>query len=245
MELREYARILVRRGWIIAVVAAVTAISALAFSLVQPVVYQASIIVKVQPARLSDWGQTQAIKDILNTFTRDITTLTMAQKVNDRLQLDLSAPKLLSKIVASPDLLNYEIRIDARDRNRDIALRIAETWAQVFKEERDQANLELDQRDRVLVDIRDYATWHIFSPKKKITTLAGGVLGLLIGGIIVFVLEYMEAGVVRGPEDVERYAGLPVLGAIPELWAGEAAATGSRRRRWWARLLPISLTRSQ
>jgi capsular polysaccharide biosynthesis protein len=237
MELRDYARILVKRGWIIALVAVVAAGSALVFSLVQPTVYRASIIVKVQPARLSDWGQTQAIKDILNTFTRDITTLTMAQQVNDRLQLDLPAPTLLGKIVASPDPLNYEIRIDARDRNKDIALKIAETWAQVFTEARDKANLELDQSDRVLVDIRDYATWDVFSPKKKINTAAGGILGLLLGAIIVFALEYVEAGVFHSAEDVERYAGLPVLGAIPPTLASDSATAPGPIRRWQQRWL--------
>jgi len=237
MELREYARILLKRGWIIVLVAAVCAASALVLSLLQPTVYRASIIVKVQPARLSDWGQGQAIKDILNTFTRDITTLVMAQQVNDRLQLDLPAPTLLGKIVASPDPLNYEIRIDAKDRNRDIALKIAETWAQVFTEVREEANTKLDQSERVLVSIRDYATWDVFSPKKKINTLAGGILGLLLGAIVVLALEYSEASVYRSVEDVERYAGLPVLGAIPPLETAGAAGSANPLRRWQQRLL--------
>ncbi len=237
MELRDYARILLKRGWIIVAVAAVAAASALLFSLLQPTVYRASIIVKVQPARLSDWGQTQAIKDILNTFTRDITTLTMAQQVNDRLGLDLQAPALLGKIVASPDPLNYEIRIDAKDLNKDIAVKIVETWAQVFTEARDKANLELDQSDRVLVDIRDYATWDVYSPKKKINTAAGAILGLLLGTIVVLVLEYLEAGIIRSAEDVERYAGLPVLGAIPPLGTPEGRPARSPLRRLQQRWL--------
>ncbi len=52
-------------------------------------------------------------------------------------------------------------------------------------------------------------------PNTKINTVAGAVLGFLIGLAIVFVLEYIEAGVIRSREDVDRFIGLPVLGAIP------------------------------
>jgi capsular polysaccharide biosynthesis protein len=107
----------------------------------------------------------------------------------------------------------------------------------VFTEERDAANLELDQQDRVLVDVRDYATWDVFSPKKKINTAAGGILGLLLGTIIVFALEYVEAGVFRSAEDVERYAGLPVLSAIPPSPTSDSTVAPSPIRRWQQRWL--------
>ncbi|MCC6905553.1 MAG: lipopolysaccharide biosynthesis protein, partial [Anaerolineae bacterium] len=52
-------------------------------------------------------------------------------------------------------------------------------------------------------------------PNTKINTIAGGILGLLVGLAIVFVLEYLEAGIIRSPEDVDRFLSIPVLGAIP------------------------------
>ncbi len=232
MELRDYVRILLRRGWIIVLVAAVAAVSALGFSLLQPTIYRASIIVKVQPARLSDWGQTQAIKDILNTFTRDILTERMAARVGAELKIDLLPRALLEKIHASPDVQNYEIRIDADDRDPLIATRIVERWAYVFKDIRDKANLELDQRDRVLVDTRDLARYELYSPKKRINVVAGGVLGALLGTLIVLALEYLEAGTIRSTEDVERTLGVAVLGAIPPMTAPPVAAEPAARR-WW------------
>ncbi len=41
------------------------------------------------------------------------------------------------------------------------------------------------------------------------------MLGLLLGGTVVFVLEYLESNIVRSKEDVERFLELPVLAAIP------------------------------
>jgi capsular polysaccharide biosynthesis protein len=60
-----------------------------------------------------------------------------------------------------------------------------------------------------------------------VNVLAGAVLGGLLGGVIIFVLEYIESGVVRSPQDVERVLGLSVLGAIPVL---ETAQASARRR---------------
>jgi capsular polysaccharide biosynthesis protein len=53
----------------------------------------------------------------------------------------------------------------------------------------------------------------------------------VLGVIILFVLEWIESDVVRSGEDVERFIGVPVIGAIPTISAREtspAAATGQR-----------------
>ena len=44
----------------------------------------------------------------------------------------------------------------------------------------------------------------LYRPNTRVNTLAGAILGLLLGGLIVFFVEYREAGVIRSPEDVER-----------------------------------------
>jgi succinoglycan biosynthesis transport protein ExoP len=53
------------------------------------------------------------------------------------------------------------------------------------------------------------------SPKTSRNTLLGGVLGLLIGLGLVFVLERLDRRV-RGPEDLEAIYRLPMLGVVPE-----------------------------
>jgi capsular polysaccharide biosynthesis protein len=44
---------------------------------------------------------------------------------------------------------------------------------------------------------------------------AGVVFGLVVAGVIIFFLEWLEAGIIRTPEDLERQLGLTVVGAIP------------------------------
>jgi capsular polysaccharide biosynthesis protein len=49
-----------------------------------------------------------------------------------------------------------------------------------------------------------------------INTVVGLIAGIFIGGIIVFVLEYLESSIVRRREDVENFADLPVLAIVPD-----------------------------
>jgi len=45
--------------------------------------------------------------------------------------------------------------------------------------------------------------------------LAGAVLGLLLGGAVVFALEYLESNILRIRDDVQNFLALPLLAAIP------------------------------
>ncbi len=235
MELKDYINILRKRSWIILLVAAVAAASALGFSLVQTPVYKATVKLSVNPAR-ADWGLGNAVKDLLRNYVINIQTHKMAQRVIDRAQLDMSTYTLLSKVSVSSDASNFTIQIDVKDPDPAVAMQIAQTMADVFKEDRDAWNQKQDKRDRVDVSIvDDVREAPLFKPKKKINTLAGGIFGALLGGVIVFFLEWLESDIIRTAEDVERHVGLTVIGAIPV--NGSHTAPGQRRRTGW-RLLP-------
>jgi capsular polysaccharide biosynthesis protein len=48
-----------------------------------------------------------------------------------------------------------------------------------------------------------------------INTIIGAVGGFLLGAVIVFVLEFLEANMVRRQEDIERMTDLRVLASVP------------------------------
>ena len=225
MELQAYLRILRKRGWIILLVAILAGASAFGFSKFQTPLYKASIKLSVEPARL-DWGLSNTLKDILRNYVLRLGTHTMAQKVINRAQLDMNSYAFLEKIEVSSDASNFSIQIDAKDPDPQVAMLIAQTTAQIFVEEREAWNQEQDKRDRIVVtivdDVRDAP---LFRPKPLINALAGLFLGALVGGVIVFFLEWLEAGTLRTSEDVERVTGVTVLGAIPV----EGIARGQRR----------------
>ena len=60
-------------------------------------------------------------------------------------------------------------------------------------------------------------------PKPLTTTGLGAVLGLLLAGGVVFLIEYMD-DTIRTPEDIERILKLPVIGYIGEIAVGTGEA---------------------
>jgi capsular polysaccharide biosynthesis protein len=215
VELQDYLNILRKRGWIIILMACITAASTLGFSLVQTPKYKATAKLSVNPAR-ADWGLANYAKTLLRNYTINMTTHKTAQKVIDRAQLDMSTDDLLSKVTVSSDESNLTLQVDAKDYDPVVAIQIAQTLAEVFIEDQTEWNQEQDQRDRIEVSLLDNVRdAPKFSPKTKINTLAGGIFGVLLGGVIILFLEWLGSDILRTPGDVERFIGLTVLGTIP------------------------------
>lgn len=215
MELKDYLRVFARRGWIILLVAAITASSAFLFSRFQTVVYRSSVQLNVIPARL-DWGLQQTIKGLMRNYGGQIKSRDMAQEIINQEQLDLTVDDVLSKVTVKPIESDFLIQIDVDDVDAVRAQRIAQTAAETFVEDIRVYMLEQNKSDRVNVTIRDAASEaKVFSPKTDLMIGAGGFFGLLIGALVVVGLEWLGRDIIRGGQDVERSAGLVVLGAIP------------------------------
>ena len=174
------------------------------------------------PARL-DWGLQQVIKGLMRNWAGQITSRTTATEVINRTQIDITSDELIGKLTVSPVETDLIIRIDADDYDPFIARDIAQTTAEIFVEDMTAYMNDQDKQDRVTVTLRDYAlpgTLH--KPKTKINLLAGGVFGVLAGIVIIFGLEWIESDILRTAEDVERHAGVAVIGVIPTV-AGSPA----------------------
>lgn len=225
VQLRDYVQILSKRGWIIILMALLTAGSAFVFSRLQTPVYRSTIYLNVWSARL-DWGLQQTIKSQMRNYAGNITSRTTAAEVDNRLQLDLTPDEIRSKLTVSPIEADFLIQIDADDYDPLIARDIAQTTAEVFVEVIHTFNLKQDRADQVDVFIRDPAEpGALHKPKWKINTLAGGIFGVLLGSVIVFVLQWLQADILRSSQEVERHTGIAVLGVIP------AASTKTHSRR--------------
>ena len=230
MSLTEYWHILRRWGWILILVAMLTAGSAYVLSKAQTPVYKSTILVGVQPTR-PDFGLTESAKNLLRFYVAVINSTIYAQKVIDAKDLDREAGSLLSDVTIASDESRFVIQIDVKDRNGDVANDIAEAWAAEFVAWRDEQNATVAREDKVNAFKLDKAKYSLFRPNTRVNTLAGAILGLLVGGLIVFFVEYREAEVIRSPEDVERVLGLSVLGAIPPAESAAAARGRARRAR--------------
>ena len=230
MELREYIRVLVRRGWIILLVTLVTVASALVFAKTRQVTYRSSAILQVFPAR-PDLGIAQVADQLLRQFGRQITTVSRARDVVEKLQLDLPPRALLKGVKVAPIPEDLLIRIDVDLPDPEDAQNVANTFAHDFVEYHAVQNVDLDRRDRIeilILERAEYGTVHW--PKTKTLALAGAIFGLLLGGILAFALEYLESDIIRSSEDVERYVGIAVLGLIPTFAAGKVGSWSAKSK---------------
>ena len=81
MDLKDYIRIIRQRGWILVVLAIITAGSAFAYSRMQPTEYESTVKILVSPSR-TDFGLTQTVKLLLRNYTQWMSSTKRAQKSN-------------------------------------------------------------------------------------------------------------------------------------------------------------------
>src|SRR3989304_4002610 len=185
MALKDYLRILRKRGWIILMVGIFTAAAAFGFSQLQTVEYKSSIQIFVTPERI-DNGTLLATKQILRGFVAFINSTDFAQKVLNRIHIDMLPKTLKGKVTIASKDEDYLIQIDVIDTDGDQANNIANTWAQSFVEWRQTEKTKKPQQDRVDAFVVQPATYDKFRPQTPLNTVAGGVIGLMLGPLIVF-----------------------------------------------------------
>ncbi|MCA9977965.1 MAG: hypothetical protein KC413_19525 [Anaerolineales bacterium] len=214
MELSDYLRILRQRGWVIILVALLTAVATFGFSKAQTTIYKSTLNLWVNPARL-DFGQTQAVKELLGGYESWMQSSLRAQAVINQLQLDMTPEALLGDAAFASDSLRRTVQITIKNSDPDLANDIATTWGNLLIQKQQEFNSANRQEDRITIEPQDNAKYALDRPKTKINTAAGAVFGALLGIVVIFLLEWIESGVVRRSEDVERFLDIPVIGSIP------------------------------
>jgi len=216
VKIQDYIQVLKRRGWLIGLIAILTAGSALGFSLIQAPVYRSSVDIGIQAAR-TDWGLAQTVKILLDSYVTVMHTRPWAERVIEDLDLMLEPPDLLGDVIIASDSQNLTIQIDVDSNDGEQANRIAKRWAELLVQWRDSENQKQQKEDRVFAQILQEPTYRLLRPKWKINTAAGAVFGLLLGALAVIALEWFDAGIIRTPRALEEQTGLTVVGIIPPI----------------------------
>ncbi|MEZ4518256.1 MAG: Wzz/FepE/Etk N-terminal domain-containing protein [Chloroflexota bacterium] len=214
MEISDYLRILRQRGWIILLMMALVALAAFGFSRIQTEVYQSSLRLLVLPSR-TDFGQAQAAKELLRSYEQWLRSSYRAQAVIDELQLDMTAPELLSDMQVASDNASYVINLTIENTDPNLGNDIARTWGNQLIQWQQENNDALAKADRINIEFLDDPQAGLDRPKTMINTAAGAVFGLLLGLLAIFLLEWSASGTIRRSQDVERYLEIPVIGSIP------------------------------
>jgi capsular polysaccharide biosynthesis protein len=124
--------------------------------------------------------------------------------------------ELLGDVTVASDDSSFIIQINVENSDGELANNIARSWGNLFRQWRIDENADNRREDWVDAEFIDDPVIVGQSPNTKVNTLAGAVFGALLGLVVIFILEWIESGVVRRPADVERYLDISVIGTIPE-----------------------------
>jgi capsular polysaccharide biosynthesis protein len=215
VEFSNYVRIIRQRGWLILLLLLLTAAAAYGFSKMQTPIYQSTLRLLVKPSR-TDFGQAQAAKELLSGYEQWLYSSYRAQDVINALQLDMTAGDLLGDVRVASDGGSYVISLTVENTDPNLANNIARAWGNRLIQQQNEDNDRLRLEDRIYIEFIDDPQVGLERPKTTINTAAGAVFGLLLGVALVFLLEWLASGVMRRPEDVERFLEIPVIGSIPQ-----------------------------
>lgn len=220
MNLIDYVRIIVRRGWIAVLLAVIAAASVYIFSTTIDPVFRSTQTVLIVPSR-SDFGLTQAAVQLLNNRRAYLNSTLRAEEIIDELQLDMTPDQLLgaTTIVAQRDNLTMQIDVDlpaptaqqAAELNNPIAL----AWGNKLIQYQEDLNQSARAEDRIRASLQDTPRLSQLRPRPTLYGIIGGIAGLFLGVVIVLVLEYLESNVIRRREDIETTTGMKVLATVP------------------------------
>ncbi len=226
MESTRSLHLLRRNAWLLLASALVAFALAIAVGLTQTEVYRASAVLQVSPARI-DWGLTQAAEKMLRQFALQVDTTERLLSAIDRLELDVPPERLEDAVTVASLKDQFLIQIDVDHPDPVAARDLANTLAEEYVVSHASRSLELDRRDRVDIRILELAPAATLQwPQLPTLAGAGAVLGLALGGILVFASEQLSRGRLRTPEAAGAI-GAAVLGTIP----GDPIAEGAQRAR--------------
>jgi capsular polysaccharide biosynthesis protein len=223
VNLDAFLHIVVRRGWLALALAALLGAAAYAYASSRTPIYEAESRIAIQAARPAEFGQTQAINGLLRSFTADVVTTELAQEVADTVG-GVDAATLKANASAAADEGTREVRIRYHSTDPATAERVADVWSTVFVARRAQANLQLDQTDRIFATKRDATSHSLWWPRKKMLTALGLAAGFALGALLALLWEFDAAARVRAAADLKDLGVGACLGSVP-------VAVGERRDR--------------
>jgi len=157
-------------------------------------------------------SKVSARNPIYQTLLAQVVTLetTLISLETKKISLASSVKEYESRLERLPDKELYLARLER-------AIKVSESTYIILLEKYQEARINEAME---LGDIRVIDEARIpedpIKPNKKLNLAIGGILGLMLGVMLTFFLEYMD-NTIKTTDDIERYLGLPVLGLIPKV----------------------------
>lgn len=217
IDIKKIFLIIKKRLWLIVliIILSVTVTAIVNFFILTPV-YEASTELLVNQSEsdtetLYSYTDIQTDLKLINTYNVIIKSPRIIDIVISDYGIKLSSEQLIGKIKLSTVQDSQVISINVSDIDYGKAVIIANAIAETFQREIvDIMNVDNVQ---ILTVAKDIANPVPVKPLPMLNIAISLVLGILIGLVLAFLLEYLDNSI-KTDVDVERILGYPVLGSI-------------------------------
>ncbi len=225
MQLKQYLKVIRKRWWLAVLVSLAAASIAFLYSAVQPKIYETEVTVVGTTAK-PDTGLDNSVKSELHRLQSTIPTSNTAARLNQRGAFDLSPDQILGKLKVQTKPDEYILKITVDDTDPKNAAKIANTLADLIQDQYiEQESTTPDDSKIFFSKIAPAAVPDRPSqPRTLLNTGAAALLGLVLGLILIFVVEYFDNSI-HTEEDVALFTGLNVLGSLPSWQPGRRSTT--------------------
>lgn len=223
IDIGEILSVLLSKLWLIIFLAVIGGLAMLMYSkfMIAPLYSSSTRVYVLNRQGANGESVTVADLQLSSQITKDyaelITSRTVMEQVDEELGLNMGASALkgmVSVSTASADTRIISISVQDTDAYR------AQKIAQKVREVASVQICEVMNIEAVnVVDEAEVPTAP-FSPNVRKNTIYGGVFGIVIA-VALILLNYFLDDTIKGPDDVERYLQLSVLGSIPVLETGK------------------------
>lgn len=216
LSLKEIAKILKKRLWLIIIFTVISiGISAGISFYSLPPIYQAQTQILVNQNSSSEgaysWQTTETDLRLINTYNVIITSPVILTPVIDALNLNLTPAQLTQQISITNENDSKVITINVENANPSKAVEISNKVAEVLKKQIPQL-MSVDNIS-ILSAAKLSENPTPVKPNKMLNIAIGGLIGLMLGVGLSFLLELLDM-TIKSEREAEDYLELPVIGIV-------------------------------
>ncbi|MCS6883404.1 MAG: Wzz/FepE/Etk N-terminal domain-containing protein [Oscillochloridaceae bacterium] len=213
MQLTDYVNVLIKRWWVAALTLLAAAVAAYGVSKLLPQTFRAQAVY-LAFANQADNGLNIVLRNSMNSYRELVLQPDVLDEISQQLGFDISGERWMEDVNIQPRPDEQKIVIEVDAPTLDQAMAMADAVGARIVAEVNRINATLEGTARINVQQIQRARLVSISPNTRVNVLAGAILGLIVGVLLVFVLEYLD-DTLKSSADVERFVGLTTIGAIP------------------------------
>jgi capsular polysaccharide biosynthesis protein len=224
-SLKDIFRVVWERLWIIILVPLVCVGTAVAFSLSQTPIYEAEAqLVVVQESVNSEQepvvaGNVEGLQQVALTMVEAIPIRPLAEEVIKEEKLNTTPETFLGNLTVEQNGSTQLLALSYRSPDPREAQRAVNTAGDVASKRMSELSAG---SANIRVKVLEYAVFpSAVSPNPLRSALLALIVGSMLGVSLAFLLEYLDDSW-RSEEEVERVAGVPTFGSIPEFEVARA-----------------------